>query len=268
MKKVMSLVMAGAMMLSLTSCKKKESTQETAKDSAQVAVNDVEYIKEKGKMIIGITEYEPMNYKEDGEWTGFDTEFAQAVGEKLGVNVEFKVIEWDNKIMELEAKGIDAVWNGMTLTDEVEKGMSCTNPYVVNAQVLVMNKDKVDNYKNIDELEDLVFVAESGSAGEKAIIDAGYECTAVGTQADALLEVSSNAADACVIDITMANAMTGKGTSYENLKAGLAFSEEFYGIGFRKGSDLTEEVNNIMDEMKEDGSLEKIADKYELTLAE
>lgn len=264
MKKIVkALALVFAMAMVLTAC---QGSVKTATDSGE---SDLAYIKEKGTVIIGVTEYEPMNFKdENDQWTGFDTEFAEAVAEKLGVKPEFIVIDWDGKIMELDSKAIDCVWNGMTLTDEVMKGMNCTDPYVVNAQVLVMAKDKVDTYKAVEELKDVTFAAESGSAGEAAIKDAGYTCTAVGTQADALLEVSSGAADACVIDITMAKAMTGEGTSYADLAPGLSFTEENYGIGFRKGSDATEAVNTIIKEMKADGSLQKLAEKYELTLAE
>ena len=170
--------------------------------------------------------------------------------------------------MELESKAIDCVWNGMTITDEVKNGMNVTDPYVVNAQVVVMAADKVADYKTVEDLKDLKFVAEAGSAGEAAIADAGYTSTGVLTQADALMEVSSGAADACVIDITMANAMTGEGTSYANLAAGIALTSEDYGIGFRKGSDVTAEVNKIMDELIADGTLPALAEKYSLTLAE
>lgn len=257
--KICATVFAAAMLM--TACAKTPT-------DINVASSDLDYIKAKGEMVIGITEYEPMNYQENGEWTGFDTEFAELVAEKLGVSAKFIVIDWDNKIPELDSKAIDCVWNGMTLTDEVTNSMSCTDPYVVNAQVLVAKADKIDSYKTTDDLEGLSLVAEAGSAGEEAITDAGYTCTAVTAQSDALLEVSSGAADACVIDITMAKAMTGEGTSYANLSEGLALTTENYGIGFRKGSDMTETVNGIIKELKADGSLQKLADKYELTLAE
>ncbi len=262
MVKVLALVFAAAVLL--TACSKPAQNTTGSEDGSDLA-----YIQDKGDMIVGITEYEPMNFKdESGKWTGFDTELAEAVAKKLGVEAKFIVIEWDSKIMELDSKAIDCVWNGMTLTDEVLKGMSCTDPYVVNAQVLVAKKDVIDNYKAVEDLKDVRFVAETGSAGEKAIVDAGYTCTGVTAQSDALLEVSSGAADACVIDITMANAMTGEGTSYADLAAGISLTEESYGIGFRKGSDMTEAVNKAIDELKADGSLEKLAEKYQLTLAE
>ena len=100
--------------------------------------SDVAYIQDKGTLIVGITEFEPMDYRdENGEWIGFDADMAKLVAEKLGVEIEFIVIDWNNKIMELDSKNIDVVWNGMTLTDEVTSSMECTNPYVNNAQVVV-----------------------------------------------------------------------------------------------------------------------------------
>lgn len=233
------------------------------------AASDIEYVENNGKMVIGYTIYAPMNYEENGELTGFDTEFAEAVCEKLGVEPEFVVIDWDNKFLELESKSIDCIWNGMTITDEAKLNASVSKAYVKNAQVVVMNKDKAADYKSAEDMKDLKFVAEAGSAGEAAINDNGLNAnyTAVTAQSDALLEVMSGSADACVIDITMANAMTGEGTSYAALTSVCELTTEEYGIAFRKNSDITEKVNAIMDELKNDGTLEELAKKYELTLA-
>ncbi|MBE6616050.1 MAG: transporter substrate-binding domain-containing protein [Ruminococcaceae bacterium] len=256
MKKILSIVLAAMMLMACVSC-----------GGAKVA--DVDAVKAAGKMIIGITEYAPMNYKdENGEWTGFDTEFAELVCEKLGVAAEFIVIDWDNKILELDSKGIDAVWNGMTITDEVKNGMSVSNAYVKNAQVVVMAADAVANYADAASMADLAFAVEAGSAGEAAAADAGLtNVTAVVDQATALMEVASGSVDACVIDITMANAMTGEGTSYTDLGYAVELTTEEYGIGFRKGSDLAEEVNKIMADLIADGTLPALAEKYSLTLA-
>lgn len=281
MKKIFATILVVMMICStflLTSCTTAE-TSDPADNVEQTAgtdgdasdedtSSDLAYVQNKGTLVIGITEYAPMNYlDENDDWTGFDTEFARAVAEKLDVTAEFIEIEWDSKIFELNSKAIDCVWNGMTLTDEVLNSMSCTDPYVVNAQVLVMNKDKIGEYTTIESLADLTFVAEAGSAGGKAIEAAGYTYTEVGTQADALMEVAAGAEDACVIDITMARAMTGESTSYENLTYGLAFTTENYGIGFRKDSDITSKVNEIITELYEDGTLPALAEKYDLTLA-
>ncbi len=258
MKKILALVLAALMMLSLAAC-----GGNTAADS------DLEYIKDKGTLIVGITDYAPMDYKEEGsdEWIGFDAEFARIAAEKLGVAVEFIEIDWDNKFFELDAKSIDCIWNGMTITDEALANASVSNPYVKNAQVVVMASDKLAQYATVESLAALKFAAESGSAGEKAIKDNGLSCTAVLTQADALREVKSGAVDACVIDITMANAMTGANTSYADLGYSLELTTEEYGIACRQGSDLTAALNDIMAELKADGTLQGLADKYELTLA-
>lgn len=181
-----------------------------ANNDAEVSINDLEYIKENGKMIIGITDFEPMNYQENGKWTGFDTEFAEAVCTKLGVEAEFVEIDWDNKYNALESKAIDCIWNGMTISDEVLKNTSCSKAYVKNAQVVVMKKDAIGNYKTAEDMADLKFAVEAGSAGADAAAENNFkDVTEVGAQSDALLEVESGSSDAAIIDLTMAYAMTG-----------------------------------------------------------
>lgn len=263
MKKLLTLILAGALTFSMSACTEKKDAVETASDLA--------YVTENGKMVIGYTIYEPMNFEdENGELTGFDTEFAQAVCEKLDVEPEFVVIDWDNKFLELEAKSIDCIWNGMTISDEVKLNTNVSKAYVKNAQVVVMNADKVNDYKDAESMKDLKFAAEAGSAGEAAIKDNGLDANyvAVAAQTDAMLEVMSGSVDACVIDITMANAMTGEGTSYASLASGIELTTEEYGIGFRKDSDITEKVNGIIEELTADGTMAKLAEKYNLTLAE
>ncbi len=234
---------------------------------------DLEYIQSKGKMIVGITDYAPMDYKdENGQWTGFDAEFAQMVCKELDVECEFFVLaDWGKKFYELETKNIDAIWNGMTITEEVQLNTSCSDPYVVNAQVLVMKADVVGNYADTASLAELTFAVENGSAGQSAVVDAGIpetQIVAVQDQAAALMEVAAGTSDACVIDITMANAMTGEGTSYADLAPGMSLTSEEYGIGFRKDSDVTAKVNELMAAWKADGTLQALADKYNLTLAD
>lgn len=245
--------------------------EEDPSSEIEETTDDFAYIKEKGKMIVGMTVYAPMNYYEDEAktiLTGFDTEFALAVGEKLGVEIEFfEIADWDSKFTELRTKNIDCVWNGMTITDEALKNSSVSDPYVKNAQVVVMKADKLAEYPDAESMKDLVFVVEQGSAGKDAAEAAGLNYTEVKYQSDALLEVKSGAADACVIDITMAANMTGEGTSYAELGYSLELSTEEYGISFRKGSDVTAKVNEIIAELKADGTLQALAEKYELTLA-
>lgn len=183
-------------------------SESEAAPAEEATIEDLEYVKGNGKLVIGITDYEPMNYKDDkGEWTGFDTEFALAVCEKLGVEAEFIEIDWDNKFIALESKAIDCIWNGMTISEEVLKNTSCSMAYVKNAQVVVMSKDKLEEYKAAEDMADLTFAVEAGSAGATAAEENGFEVVEVGAQTDALLEVVSGSSDACIIDLTMANAM-------------------------------------------------------------
>ncbi len=239
-------------------------------DETATMLKDLDYIKSNGKMIIGITEYAPMNFKDaDGNWTGFDTEFAELVCEKLGVEAEFFIIgDWGQKVNELNSKNIDCVWNGMTITDELKEAMSISDPYVINAQVIVTKEANADKYATAEDLAGATVAVESGSAGEKEAVAAGLNTVAVAAQSDALKEVKAGTADACIIDITMAKAMTGEGTSYEGLTYTGSLSEEYYGIGFRKNSDLAPEVQKIIEELKADGTLDALAAKYNLTLAD
>ena len=233
--------------------------------------SDLAYVKKNGKIVVGITDYAPMDYKdENGEWTGFDAEFARLFAKELGVDCEFFVIpDWGTKFMELETKNIDCVWNGMTITDEAKANSSVSDPYVINAQVVVMKKDALANYASADALSGLTIAVESGSAGESCANEiAGATVVPLQNQGSALMEVAAGTSDACVIDITMANAMTGEGTSYADLGYQLSLSEELYGVSFRKDSDLTAEFNKFMAELKANGTLEALAAEYSLTLAD
>ena len=248
------------------------STTDATADDTQTADggSDLAFVQGNGKLVVGITDYEPMDYKDaNGEWTGFDAEFARLFAEELGVECEFFVLaDWGKKIFELDSKNIDCVWNGMTITDEILLTSSVSDPYVVNAQVVVMKADAVDSYADFESMKDLTFAVESGSAGEAALTEAGVtKYVAVQDQGAAVMEVAAGTSDACVIDITMANAMTGEGTSYDNLTYKVRLTEEEYGVSFRKGSDLTDKFNAFMAERKADGTLQALADKYSLTLA-
>ena len=279
MKKLISTVLAVGMAASLAACGSSastaastaESTASTAETTEAAADSDLDYIKGKGKMTIGYTVYEPMNYTDaEGNFTGFDTELATAVCEKLGVEPDFVEINWDTKIVELDAKSIDCIWNGMTLTDDIMANTACTKAYAKNAQVVVMKADS--DYSSTADLVGKTVVAEAGSAGESAINDdeslsqADYVSKSV--QTDCLMEVAAGTADAAVLDLTLATAMIGEGTDYANLAIKDELNAEEYGVAFRKGSDAAEAVNAAFDELKEDGTMQSLADKYSLTLAD
>lgn len=230
---------------------------------------DSEKIIESGKLVVGITDFAPMDYKDDnGNWIGFDADLANMVAEKLGVKAEFVEIDWDNKFLELQTGSIDCIWNGMTITDEVKNNSSVTNAYAMNQQIVVTKSELAGKLKTVDDLKDLSFAVENGSAGQSAAEDNGLNATAVTAQSDALLEVASGSSDACIIDSTMAAAMTGEGTDYADLKSSVVLVDEQYGISFRKESDMTEKVNKIIADFKADGTLQKLADKYSVQIAE
>lgn len=286
MKKLVSLAMAGMLALSLAACgstaassagSASESTaaesttaESTASDSA-AADSDLAYLQDKGKMTIGYTVYEPMNYTdESGTFTGFDTELATAVCEKLGIEPDFVEINWDTKETELAAKSIDCIWNGLTLTADREENLACTKPYVKNAQVVVMKADA--DYTSTADLIGKTVVAESGSAGQTTIEEdenlqqADFVSKTV--QTDCLMEVAAGTADAAVLDLTLASAMIGEGTDYANLAIKDELNVEEYGVAFRKGSDVAAAVDTAFDELKADGTMQTLADKYGLTLAD
>ncbi|MBQ2700121.1 MAG: transporter substrate-binding domain-containing protein [Clostridia bacterium] len=253
MKKFLVVVMALVMALTMVSA---------------YAETDKEYVINKGVLVVGITDFEPMDYKDDnGNLIGFDADLATAFAAELGVKVEFVEIDWDNKILELDSKAVDCIWNGMTLTDPVKAAMETSNPYMNNAQVVIVPVDKAAQYQTVESLADLAFAAEAGSAGEAELAKLNLNCTPVSAQADALMEVAAGTSDAAVIDSLMAAAMVGEGTSYANLTYTVGLNAEEYGVGFRKGSDLAAELNAFLLKADEDGTLLKIAETYKVQAA-
>ena len=270
MKKILSMILALTMIFALCACGQSAAPAATeapaAADTAapaEAADSDLAYVQGKGTLIVGITDFEPMDYKNDaGEWIGFDADMAKAFAQSLGVEAEFIEIDWDNKILELNNKSIDCVWNGMTLTPEVLNSMGCSEAYCNNAQVVVVKADVADQYQTVESLSDLAFAVEAGSAGEEAVKALGIEPTAVQTQASALMEVKAGTADACVIDLLMAGAMIGEGTSYPDLTYTVELTSEEYGVGFRTGSDLAAALNDFFKASYADGSMLDIAKAY------
>ena len=271
MKKKLALILAACMGLSMAFA----GTAMAADDS------DWAYIEGNGKMIVGITMFAPMNYEENNELIGFDTELTKAVCEKLGVEPEFIEINWDSKEIELNSKNIDCIWNGMCITEERKENMSISDPYLLNTQAMVMKTDREEEI--MADVSGLTVVAEQGSTGEGKILgtiedddtvevsaqeyfkDSNY--VAVDSMAKALMEVKAGTADLAVVDSVCALAMVGEGTDYADMTVNLDnnFGEQQYGIAFRKGSDVTEKVNAAIQELYDDGTVGEIAEKYGLT---
>ena len=282
-KKAVSMMLTAAMALSFAACGGSASSASSAASSAagsseaasaadsaasagdvaSSAESDVAYVQDKGTLVVGMTDFAPMDYRdENGEWIGFDADMAKAFADYLGVEVEFLEINWDNKLMELDTKGVDAIWNGMTITDEVTNGASVSEPYCNNGQVVVLPADKAADYQDVESLSGLNFAVENGSAGAAQLDELGIAYVAKTTQADALMEVASGASDACVIDLLMAGAMIGEGTSYPDLTYTVQLNSEEYGVGFRKGSDLVDAFNTFWKEAYDDGTVMETATTY------
>ena len=248
---------------SATPAPESDAPETTTPAETAPAESDLAYVQDKGTLVVGMTDFAPMDYKdENGEWIGFDADMAKAFAESLGVDVEFLEINWDNKLMELDTKGIDAIWNGMTINDEVEAGASVSEPYCRNGQVVVVPVDKAEDYQTVESLSGLNFAVENGSAGAEQLDALGLTYVAKSTQADALLEVASGASDACVIDLLMAGAMIGEGTSYPDLTYTVQLNDEEYGVAFRKGSDLVDAFNEFWASAYADGTVMDTATTY------
>ena len=229
---------------------------------------------EKPTIVIGYTIYEPMNYQDaDGKLVGFDTELAEKVFTELGYTPSFKLIEWTNKYTDLNSGVIDCIWNGFTCNSTDDDGIAradkvdFTYRYMENQQAIVVKKGS--GIASAADLTGKIATAEAGSAGE------GYAKSFEGTtyksvtkQTDGLMEVKAGTADAVVLDVTLANAMVGEGTSYEDLQIveGLDLAVEFYGVGFRTGSDVVAKVNEAFDALITDGTMEALGTKYEVNI--
>lgn len=277
MKKLLALLLALTLALALAACNTKTPEPTEPEEPSEPTVeepagpSDLDYVKENGKLVIGYTVYEPMNYTDaENNFTGFDTELATLVCEKLGVTPDFVEINWDTKELELESKSIDCIWNGLTITPDREKAMAITKPYVKNSQVLIVGPGF--DYSGTADLIGKTIVAEKNSAGEDAILDnadlAQADFIGKPVQTDCLIEIKAGTADAAVLDMTLANAMIGPGTDYADLRIVDYLAVENYGVGFRKGSDIRDAVNAIFDELIADGTLAALAEKYNLELAD
>ena len=297
MKKWIAMLLAALMVFSMAACAAKNEpaadqtndqpaadtqTSEPAEDTASgedaapaadqtAADSDMAYVQSKGTLVVGITDFAPMDYQnESDEWIGFDADMAKAFAESLGVSVEFVEIDWDNKILELGSKSIDCVWNGMTLTDEVTSAMSCSNAYCNNSQVVIVPADKAADYADVEACKALSFAVEAGSAGMAEVEKLGASFTEVKDQATALMEVAAGTSDAAVIDSLMAGAMVGEGTSYDSLTYTVSLNAEEgeqYGVGFRQGSDLAAALNDFFAAAYADGSMQACAETYGIQAA-
>ncbi len=273
MKRILALILASLMLACmLAGCTNNAANEDDviSPNGQETVESDADYILGNGKMIIGMTLFAPMNYYDNAtnELIGFETEFAKAVCEKIGVEPEFIEIDWNSKEIELNAKNIDCIWNGMTITDERKENMEISDAYMKNRQVMVVKKENLEKYT--EGVIGASVVAEAGSAGEElATSDEFFKDSAftpVDSMAKALMDVAAGTSDIAIVDYVTSIGSIGAGTDFEDLVTieEREFSPEEYGIAFRKGSDMATMVNNTIDELIADGTLDAIAEEYKL----
>ena len=229
---------------------------------------DYEYIKDKGVLRVGVTDYEPMDYLDDNDqWTGFDAEMAKAFAASLGVTVKFVQITWSQKVLELNSKEIDCIWNGMTASDELGQKISLSASYAQNFQCAVVKSDST--IATVEAVKAAKVAVEAGSAGNTVASDtlniSEAKLAAVESQVAALNEVVAGTSDVAIIDYTMAQSVVGNG-SYAGLKivdtSAVCFEQEKFAVGFRAGSDMTAKLNAFFKQAYTDGTMETIRAKY------
>ena len=256
MKKIMYLALAAVMLTGMllipASCGKKDDA----------------------KLICGITDFEPMNFRDaSGNWTGFDTEFAMLVGEKLGMEVEFQEIEWAQKYSELESGAITCIWNGFTANASESDGTPRTQlvdmsySYMLNQQCVVVRAERAGEFNAPGDIAGMTAAAEKGSAGESAardLVGEAGDVLDVPAQINSFIEVKSGAVDCAVVDILLARNLAGTGDYSDLVITNITLESELYAIGFKKGDDLRDRVNQAIRELYDDGTLMELARKYGL----
>ncbi|MBR4287970.1 MAG: transporter substrate-binding domain-containing protein [Clostridia bacterium] len=268
MRSVLAVMLILSMVLVMASC---GAAEEKKTETAENATATEE---KKPTVVVGYTDYAPMNYTENGKLVGFDTELAEAVFAKLGYTPIFREINWDNKYSDLNAGSINCIWNGFTANTSDDDGVARADKvdfsynYMTNEQVIVAKADFAATVTDIASLAGKVGAVENSSAGDTYLTTklTGTIKKGVTAQMDALKDLALGTVDFAVLDAQLAKANIGKGDY-----TGLAIVEtiksegEYYAIGFKKGSDLTAKVNGALEALAADGTISTIAAKYNLT---
>lgn len=235
-------------------------------ESENTTDDSLEAILEEEVFVLGHTDYPPFGMLDEGESIGFDIDMAEEVTKRLGVELETKYIDWDSKQFELDNKNIDAIWNGFTITEAREKEVTFTQPYFDNH--IVMMSLKGNTYESLDDLAGKVVGVELQSSGqialeEKEDVNASLkEMMKYTSVSEALMALKTGGIDVIVVDENFARYVSSKESElYEISEA--RFNPENYGVGLRKGSvALAEKIDEIIDEMIEDGSAGEISKKW------
>ncbi|MBQ7038888.1 MAG: transporter substrate-binding domain-containing protein [Clostridia bacterium] len=267
MKKYFALLLACLLVITCFAGCGKEPVKDNS-DATTTAPNAADTV-----ITVGYTIYAPMNYEENGELVGFDTELAKAVFDNLGNKVVFKLIDWDQKYTELNSGAIQCIWNGFTANTADDDGVARADKvdfsynYMGNKQVIVAKADLAKTITDTKSLSGKVGAVEKSSAGDTYLTKTltGAIKKGVTSQLDAMKELSLGAVDFVVADEQLAKAYVGKG-DYAGLEiaANVYSDAEYYAIGFKKGSDLTAKVNGALEALAADGTITNLAKKYKL----
>ena len=276
-KRVFYFLLLVGLVLGLTACGTKETggnavgkTGEESGSNAKQEDTSLQYILDRGKFIVGLDDtFPPMGFRDDANnIVGFEIDLAQAVSDKLGVELVLQPIEWDAKEQELATKNIDAIWNGFSITEERLANLTMSDPYMENSISLVVAKDS-----EIASMEDIAgkrLAVQSGSSAQEALDseenkefkDSVGKINEFASYVTALMDLETGNSDAVLMDSVVANYMINTaGKDFTILDDALVAEE--YAVGFRKGDQaLCDAVNNALKELKEDGTVETIATKW------
>ncbi len=258
-KKIGILIAIGIAALAIAGC---AGDKEKPSAGPKPGQSDSEFVQSKGTLVVGVTDFAPIDYRDEEGWSGFDADLAKAFAESIGVTADLVEIDWDEKTKLLEEGSIDCIWNGMTMTAQLQETISCSEPYLSNAQVVVLSDNDTRQYRTAEDFQHMLFAVEAGSTGELLLKEMKYRYTPYATQLEALGSIRKKKADAAVIDIIMAEYYTGDGQEFEDLQSSIALNDEKFCVGFRKDSDLTQKANEFLKTAYEDGTINALANKY------
>lgn len=239
----------------------------SACSSGSAQSEDLDYVQKNGKLVIGVIEAEPLTYEEDGEWAGFTVDLLEAFTEQIGVDAEFVEIDWSEKEQLLDDKEIDCVASALTLTDARREAMECSDGYLNNQQIVVTKVNVARGYTSAEDCLRLSFAVLDGSTHETLARENGFRTFTTQTTDEALQAVADGTVDATIINSVLANTMIGEGNKYPDLARAFPMTNVQFGFGFRKDSDLAQEMNDFLLTTYTSGVMKEMAEPYSLEYA-
>ena len=270
MKKISLAVFAMmmvAMLAVFAGCSSSSDTNSGTADSGTAQDNSLQNVLDKGTLVLGLDDsFPPMGFRdENNNIVGFDIDVATEVANRMGVELKLQPIEWSTKEMELNTGSVDCLWNGLSIDDERKQAMDLSEPYMTNRMVLVVLNDS--EYTDQASLAGKTIGVQNGSTAEKILEESDFDKTIGNTigfkdNVTAFMELETKGIDAIFMDEVVANyAITSQNKDFKVLEDGL--TEEEYAVGFKKGNTaLKNEVQKYIDEMKADGTMTQISEKW------